>query len=143
MTISTAATPSPLPDVVNWGDPASMQMGMSFVITAIKRYINAGSRIVPCNCTFAANKYTLTPLDAHPLIDKYNDFDVFSFVASDNSTGAVTMTVVPDTGTLSTLKAYITNGSAQAGNGDITAGLHYTATFVDSLDSSSGGFVLR
>lgn len=103
---------------------------------------NATARIIPCGCT-GTNVLTLTPNPGGPLLQGYFDYEVFSFVAEHTSTGAVTGTVVPVTGTLDTLKVYKTNGSAQASNGDITAGLHYTATYVDTLDSGAGGFVLR
>jgi hypothetical protein len=85
----------------------------------------------------------LTPLTATPLIEKYVDYEVFTFVAANGSTGSVTMTVVPRKGTLATLKAYKTNGSAQAGNTDIVAGSLYLAIYCDSLDSGSGGFVIK
>jgi hypothetical protein len=85
----------------------------------------------------------LTPLTAPPLIEKYVDYEIFAFVAANGSTGSVTMTVVPRKGTLATLKAYKTNGSAQAGNTDIVAGSLYFAIYNDALDSGSGGFVIK
>jgi hypothetical protein len=111
------------------------------LLTAYREFIVGMSRIIPCSAS-GTNVITLTPNTASPLLEKYLDFDVFPFVAAANSTGAVTMTVVPRKGTLATLKAYITNGSAQANTGDLTAGLFYQAWFVDSLDSGAGGFVI-
>lgn len=111
------------------------------LLTAYREFIVGMSRIIPCSCT-GTNVLTLQPNIAAPLLEKYVDFDIFPFVAEHTSTGAVTMTVVPRKGTLGTLKAYITHGSVQAGVGDVVIGLLYLATYVDSLDAGSGGFVL-
>ena len=78
-----------------------------------------------------------------PLVKQYADFDTFRFVATNTTTGSVTAQVVTPQGSLSTLNVYKANGSAGAGSGDITAGFQYDLTFVDSLNSGSGGFVLR
>lgn len=100
------------------------------------------NRTTPCNAT-GTDVITLTPLDASPLIEKYVDYEVFSFVAANTSGGSVTMTVVPRDGTLATLKAYKNNGSAQAGAGDVVAGSLYLAIYNDALDAGAGGFVLK
>lgn len=107
------------------------------------QFINATSRMIPCSCTGTANALILTPVSGGPLIGGYFDYETYSAVAASSSSGAVTATVVPQTGTLAALKVFKTNGSAQAGAGDLTAGLHYLFTYVDSLDSGNGGFVLR
>jgi hypothetical protein len=44
---------------------------------------------------------------------------------------------------LATLKVFKSNGASQATAGDIVSGLLYDFTYVDSLDSNNGGFVLR
>lgn len=44
---------------------------------------------------------------------------------------------------LDALKVYITGGAAQAGNGDITAGLVYLGVYAYNLDSNAGGIVIR
>lgn len=116
-------------------------IGMSHLKTG-NAILTGTSRIIPCGCT-GTNVLAWTPNPGGPLIKGYFDYEVFSFVAEATSTGAVTATVVPATGALATLKVYKTNGSAQAGNNDLTIGLHYTATYVDTLDSGAGGFVLR
>lgn len=105
-------------------------------------FIVGMNRLTPCNAS-GTDLITLTPLDATPLIEKYADYEVFSFVAANTSTGAVTMTVVPRDGTLATLKAYKTNGSSQASTGDVVSGSLYLAIYNDALDSGSGGFVLK
>lgn len=145
--IPAAAKATPLPRA-NAGRPfidsdtGGLTQHGGQVLTAMRGHIAGSNRITPCSAS-GSNVVTLTPNDDAPLIEKYVDYEFFPFVAAANSTGAVTMTVVPRTGTLATLKAYKTNGSAQAGNGDITAGLLYIAVYVDSLDSGSGGFVLK
>lgn len=100
------------------------------------------NRITPCNAT-GTNVITLTPLDASPLIEKYVDFESYRFIAADGSTGGVTATVVPKTGSLATLKVYKDNGSTQATAGDIVAGNLYELIYVDALDTAAGGFVLK
>jgi len=105
-------------------------------------FIVGMNRITPCDAS-GTNVISLAPLDASPLIEKYVDYEIYSFVAANTSTGLVTMTIVPRDGTLATLKAFKTNGSAQATTGDIVAGSHYLAVYVDALDSAAGGFVIR
>lgn len=111
-------------------------------MSAHREHMVGMNRITPCSAS-GTNIVTLTPNDSAPIIEKYVDYEFFPFVAANNSTGAVTMTVVPRKGTLATLKAYKTNGSAQAGAGDITAGLLYIAVYCDSMDAGVGGFILK
>jgi len=145
--ISAAAKATPLPHA-NVGRPmVDTETGQltrhgTQVLSAYREHVVGSNRITPCSAS-GTNVISLTPNDSAPVIEKYVDYEFFPFVAANNSTGAVTMTVVPRTGALATLKAYKTNGSAQAGAGDITAGLLYIAVYVDSLDSGAGGFVLK
>lgn len=147
MTISTAATPSPISKpnglfaIVDIKTGCLTEHGLQ-LLSQMHGFIVGMNRITPCNAS-GTNVITLTPLDASPLIDKYSDYEVFSFVAANSTTGDMTMTVVPRDGALATLKGYKTNGSAQVSTGDIVAGSHYTATYVDSLDGGAGGFVIR
>jgi hypothetical protein len=90
-----------------------------------------------------SNFLTLTPNDNAPLIEGYRFGDIYLFVADASSTNSVTATVVPKTGSLSTLKVYITGGAAQAGNGDITSGRVYMGVYAYNLDSDAGGIVIR
>lgn len=112
------------------------------LLNQMRNFIVGMNRLTPCNAS-GTNVITLTPLDASPLIEKYVDYEVFTFVAENTSSGSVTMTVVPRDGALSTLKAYITNGAAQAGVGDIVAGSLYFAIYNDALDAAAGGFVIK
>ena len=118
-----------------------VQIGLQ-QLQQINRWLTGTNRIVPCSSS-GTNTVTLTPIPAGPLVTGYFDYDVFSAVAANTSTGAVTALVALPTGNLSTLKVYVSNGGSQAGAGDLTQGRHYTFTYVDSLDSSAGGFVLR
>ena len=111
-------------------------------LNQLRNFIIGMNRLTPCNAT-GTNVISLTPLDASPLIEKYVDFEVFTFVAANTSSGDVTMTVVPRDGTLATLKAYDGNGATQAGAGDIVAGSLYFAIYNDALDAGAGGFVLK
>lgn len=102
------------------------------------------ARNMPTNAvTTSGTALTLTPLQVAPLITQYAEGDQYHFVADANSTGNVTANVALPTGTLATINVYKTNGSAQATSGDITAGLQYWLTYVSSLNSGAGGFVIR
>lgn len=147
MSISTAATATPISKpnglfpFVDVKTGSLTDHGLQ-LLTQYYDFIVGMNRTTPCNAT-GTNVVTLTPLTAAPLIEKYADYEVFSFVAANTSSGAVTMTVVPRKGTLATLKAYTTNGAAQAGAGDVVAGSLYLAIYNDALDSGAGGFVLK
>lgn len=112
------------------------------LLTQYYNFIVGMNRLTPCNA-IGKNVITLTPLSASPLIEKYVDYEVFTFVATQTSDASVTMTVVPKNGSLATLKAYKTNGAAQAGSGDIVGGSLYFAIYNDALDSAVGGFVVK
>lgn len=105
-------------------------------------FINGTNRTIPCNAT-GTNVITLTMLSIQPLVQGYYDFDTYRAVAANTTTGLVTALVVTNSGSLATVKVFKANGSAQATSGDITSGLLYDFTYVDSLDSGAGGFVLR
>lgn len=106
------------------------------------------ARVIPCNAT-AENSggvfaITLTPTHpVAPLIQGYRDFDCFVFVANDTSSADVTITVVPEKGSLAALKAYVSDGATQAVAGDVNADRLYLAIFSDHLDGGAGGFVLK
>lgn len=112
------------------------------VLAGMFNFINGTNRIIPCNAA-GTNAITLTMLAVAPLVQGYFDFDTYRAVAAATSTGLVTASVVTPQGALATIKVFKTNGSAQATTGDITIGLLYDFTYVDSLDSGAGGFVLR
>lgn len=147
MTITAAATASPLskPDgSFPFVDPQTGNLS-AHGLQLLNQYYNfivGMNRLTPCNAS-GTNVITLTPLSSSPLITGYVDYEVYTFVAANGSTGSVTMTVVPTTGALATLKAYKTNGSSQAGNTDIVAGSLYFAIYNDALDSGAGGFVIK
>lgn len=147
MTITATATGTPIPKPdggITIVDQATGQYDMRFLqmLFAWHNFIVGMNRSTPCNAS-GTNVITLTPLTAHPLIEKYVAFEQYGFVAANTSTGAVTATVVPKKGTLSTLKVYKTDGAAQAGSGDVVAGSFYWAVYVDSLDAGAGGLVLK
>jgi hypothetical protein len=111
-------------------------------LQSVYGFVNGTGRIIPCNAS-GTNVITLTMLSASPLVQGYRDFDTFRAVAAATSTGSVTALVATPQGNLATIKVFKTNGSAQAGAGDITINLLYDFTFVDSLDSGNGGLVVR
>ena len=147
MTIAAAAKGTPIPKpnaVVQFVKPdGTLTAHAMELLNAFREFIVGMNRVTPCNAS-GTNTITLTPIvGACPLIEKYVDHEVFAFTAAETSTGSVTATVVPRTGTLSTLKVYKTNGSAQAGAGDIVQNSVYLLLYADHLDSAAGGFVLK
>lgn len=147
MTIPAAYRPTPIPPLdgnVPICDPQTGLPTVEFLLAygKLRDYVNAGNRIIPCSASTTSNKITLTPNDAAPLIEGYRDYDVFVFSADATTDGSVTMTVVPKTGTLATLKAFKSNGAAQAGSGEIIEDSVYLAIVADHLDSAAGGFVI-
>lgn len=105
-------------------------------------FVNGTNRTIPCSAT-GTNVITLTMLSVQPLVQGYYDFDTYRAVAANTTTGPVTALVTTNSGSLATIKVFKSNGSAQATTGDITSGLLYDFTYVDSLDGGNGGFVLR
>ena len=111
-------------------------------LQALVGFLNGMNRIIPCNAS-GINIITLALLQTSPLVTQYNDFDTFRAVAANSTTGTVTALVATSSGNLATLNVYKNNGANAAGSGDIAAGLLYDFTYVDSLNSGAGGFVVR
>lgn len=147
MTISTAATATPISKpnglfpFVDKATGCLSEHGLQ-LLSQYYNFMVGMNRLTPCNAT-GTNVISLAPRSASPLIEKYEDYEVFTFVAENTSSGSVTMTVIPKNGTLATLKAYKTSGAAQAGAGDIVAGSLYFAIYNDALDTGLGGFVVK
>lgn len=166
MSIAAAAKHTPLPPLRSIGSALSTVPSLDFTgkptssprqaedlaaegaLERLRGYVNGGGRIFACMAT-GTNVITLTP-NGHgdedgvsPLLEGYRFGDAFAFWAEITSTGAVTATVVPKSGSLSTIKVYRTNGSAQAGSGDVVANSFYVAWYVPILDSNAGGLVLK
>lgn len=103
------------------------------------RQVVAGFVIVPCQAS-GTNAITLTPYLHQEGGQNYGFGMAWAFEAAATSTGDVTMAVEPYG---AFLKAYKTDGAAQATTGDVVSGSLYLAIYNDSLDSSAGGFVLK
>lgn len=147
MSISTAAKGTPISKPNGIFPFIDLQTGCltEHGLQMLSQYYNfivGMNRITPCDAS-GTNVINLTPLTAFPLLEKYVDYEVYSFVAANTSTGVVTMTIVPKSGTLATLKAFKTSGAAQATTGDVVAGSLYLAIYNDALDSAVGGFVIK
>ena len=144
MTIPAAFRPTPIPELdgnVPICDPQTGLPTTQFLLTydRFRTYLNSGNRVIPCSASTASNVITLTPNEASPLIEGYRDYEIFVFEADATSTGAVTATVVPRTGSLATLDVF-DSVAAQTSTGGIVDGDIYAFVFADSLDSGSGGF---
>lgn len=111
-------------------------------LSALRDFVVGMNRVTPCGCT-GTNVLVLQPNDAFPLIEKYVDYEIYTFTAEHDSTGAVTATVVPKQGSLATLKVYIQNGATQAGAGDVVANCVYLAIYADHLNAGAGGLVIK
>lgn len=147
MTISTAATATPISKPNGIFPFIDLQTGCLTehglqIMNQYYNFIVGMNRITPCNAS-GTNVLTLTPLAASPLIEDYKDYEIFSFVAANTSSGSVTATVVPKKGALATIKVYKTSGAAQAGAGDVVAGSLYLAIYNDALDSGAGGLIIK
>lgn len=147
MSISTAATGTPIQRPNSTFQFVDKETGIlsEHGIQLLNQYYNfmvGMNRLTPCNAS-GKNLITLTPLTASPLIEKYVDYEIFTFVAEQTSDGSVTGTVVPRSGTLATIKFYKTSGAAQAGAGDLVAGSLYLGIYNDALDAGSGGLVIK
>jgi len=93
---------------------------------------------VPCTAA-GTNAITLTPIGNAPAFTSYQNFTAARFVATSNSTAAVTATFAG----LTALNVYNGDMLTQAGNGSITSGQEYVLIFVQSLNAGAGGFVLE
>jgi hypothetical protein len=146
MTIPAAAKATPLPKANNQStfvdDGGVLTIHGLQLLEAFRNYIVGGNRVIPCSAS-GTNVITLTPNDSSPLLEKYVDHEIFSFMAAATSTGSVTALVVARTGNLSTLKAYISGGATQAGAGDVEQNKLYLAIYNSALDTGAGGFVLK
>lgn len=149
MAISTAAQPTPIVSV-NSGLPfvnanGSLTNSGSLALQQMHDYIVNMSRVIPCNAKTSLNVITLTMLPVQPTVSQYASYDTYAFVADATSSGNLSAMVVTSSpgGTLPTLNVYKTNGSARAASNDVTQNLQYFLTYVDTLNSGSGGFVLR
>lgn len=125
-------------------DPQTGNLSSSGVgiLTDMYNFFVGTSRVIPCEET-GTNVLVLTMLKISPLINQYNDYDIYQFVAAATSTGTVTANIVTLQGALPTLNVYKSNGAAQATTGDIVLGSFYLLIYVDSLNSGAGGFVLK
>lgn len=147
MTITADATGSPIKKPIGdfpFTDPTTGNLS-DYALQLLNSWYNfivGMNRLTPCNAS-GKNVVTLTPLAASPLIEKYVDYEVFTFVAAQTSDGSMTMTVVPKKGSLGTLKAFKSSGATQGGSGDVVAGSLYLAIYNDALDGGAGGFVLK
>ena len=142
-----AMTPSLTPPNtrMTWVEKTRVLATQAFsVMQGMYTAINGLTPIIPCTCVSASNVYTLTPFPVSPQFSNYYDYVGFSFVADASSTGPVTLTVTPKTGTLPTLPVYLASG-VQVNNADMTAGLFYIAYYVDTypIGVGTGGFSLR
>jgi hypothetical protein len=153
MAIPAAAKPTPIPRIdvsTRLVDPKTGVPDTHGLqrIERLRGYVSGMGRCIPCAAS-GTNVITLTP-NGHgsedgeaPVIEKYVFGDSYLFWAAETSTGDVTATVVPKTGTLSTLKVFVDDGAAQATTGDVVQNSVYEAFYAPHLDANNGGLVLK
>ena len=107
-----------------------------------RSFMSGMARVISCDAT-GTNVISLTPVSTAPKPKRYNSHDIYVARAAGSSSGVVTATVVPENGTLATLKVYKTNGAAQATTGDVVADSLYLFIYAEHLDGGAGGFVLK
>jgi len=89
---------------------------------------------IPCTAT-GTNAITVTPITNYYLPAAYANYQIVSFVAVANASGAVTIRL----GALAFVKLFMPSG-IQANSGDININDFYIAAFNGALDSGNGGF---
>lgn len=147
MSITASAQPPPTvaPNFkLAWADVQSGIPSTSTMqfLQQLYSFVVSTNRIIPCNAT-GTNTIALTLPPSAPQVNGYYDFDTYGFVAVATSTGNVNANLTTGQGTLATINVYKNNGGTQAGSNDVTIGRQYFLTYVDSLNSAAGGFVLR
>ena len=99
----------------------------------------AGFTVIPCSAT-GQNIIQLRPFLDAPVVSQYSDLSpVFTFAATESSTGDVTLNV----NGLGEFVAFKANGAVIASAGDLQAGLVYQAAFFSGLNHGAGGFVVN
>lgn len=90
-------------------------------------------------CTaVGTNTIGLTQNANQAVVSTYANYQQFSFVAVNNSTGLVTVNI----NSISALPLYSAGGTTQAGSGSIVLGGFYVIAYNSALDSGLGGFVI-
>lgn len=93
--------------------------------------------VVPCTAT-GTNAIALAPNGFTATQSSYANYQLYSFIAANSSTGSVTVNV----NSIGALNLYQTDGATQAGSGSIVAGAYYIISYNSALNSNAGGFQL-
>lgn len=103
--------------------------------------LNGGLFVIPCNVSYAANVYSLTPVTVSPQLPAaYCTWQGFGFTVPATGDSNSKIEVMSAAGSsLGQYKIYDATGSV------LTPTIHYVyiAYFVDSLNSGNGGFTLK
>lgn len=93
--------------------------------------------IIPCTAT-GTNTIALTPVATvyPPDLTAYASYMQFSFVPVNSTTGSATVNV----NGVGAKNLYLSNGTTQAGSGNLVAGQFYTIAYSSALNSNVGGF---
>lgn len=113
--------------------PGSPNTNPAALLDAMFNIVGAQGAI-PCVAT-GTNAITVTPITNYYLPAAYANFQIVSFVAVANASGAVTIRL----GALAFVKLFMPSG-IQANSGDINLNGFYIAAFNGALDSGNGGF---
>lgn len=145
MAIPAIAQPEPLMPLVEieaivdpkTGHPTEYFMQL---MQELRDYVNGANRLIPCSAS-GTNVITLTPNSISPKLERYNDYEIFTFRAAAASTGAVTATAMAGS---AALPVYLLDGTLQqAASGDIVQDAVYFLMYASHLNSGNGGFFLK
>lgn len=147
MTIQDSAQPipivSPNPGLPFTDAKGNLSNNARIALQQMHDFVVSMSRTIPCNANTELNVITLTMLPSQPQVNQYASYDSYGFVADVTSSGDLTALVVTANGSLATLNVYKDNGATIASTGDVVKDCQYFLTYVDTLDTNAGAFVLR
>lgn len=121
-----------LPHVPYAGDVTAQMSFLDDTFNALGNFV-----VIPCTAT-GTNAISLTPNTNTPIITTLSNYMVFSFVATNTTTGAVTISVSG----LGALKVFLPDGVTQASTATIVAARTYLVVYNSALDTGTGGFTI-
>ena len=150
MTVPASAQPTPIvspnPGLQFTDEKGNLTNNARIALQQMHDYIVNMSRIIPCDAS-GTNTIALSLLAVQPSLNQYSSYETFAFVAANTSSGNLSANVTASVNgtpqTFATLNVYKANGATRAGSGDVVSASQYFLTYVDSLNSNAGGFVLR
>lgn len=127
---------------MSWPTIFASLAGPNAVLSLIDGMFQQVAAMVPIPCTASgATSITLQPIGNAPSatnLGGYGSLNVFSFIASGSSGGAVSAQF----GSLASLPVYKSDGTTQANTNDLIGGRLYQLVYSAALNGGGGGFYL-